>query len=80
MHQKALSIFKSFHGEKHPLVANVLYEIATDHCLQHNTQAALASLKEAVKAGLHLSIQVQEDADLDSIREESKFKTLANIN
>ena len=73
MHRKALSIFDSVHGPNHPDVANVLYEIATDHCLAANLPAALSSLEAAVRAGLRSVSDIQEymqlDSDLDTIQE-----------
>ena len=79
MHHKALSILESVHGPNHPDVANVLYEIATDHCLAANLPAALSSFEAAVRAGLHSVSGIQEsDSDLDAIRDDARFKNLTN--
>ena len=79
MHHKALSILERVHGQNHPDVANVLYEIATDHCLGANLPAALSSFEAAVRAGLHSVSGIQEsDSDLDAIRDDARFKNLTN--
>ena len=82
MHEEALTIYKKAHGPKHPDVAKVLYDIATDQCLAGNLSAALASLEAAALAGLRsfrdIREYMQSDSDLDTIRDDEPFKTLVS--
>ena len=69
------------HGPKHPDVANVMYKIATDHCLAGDLSTALASLG-TVLAGLWsvggIGEYMQSDSDLDAIQDDEQFKNLVS--
>lgn len=52
------------------------YNLCCAYSLINNKPQALESLEKAIKAGYYDYMHIQEDADLNNIRNEQKFKTL----
>jgi tetratricopeptide (TPR) repeat protein len=74
-HQKALEAFERTRGKGIP--ASLLdYNVAAVHASMGDSEKAFAELSAAVKAGFAQPDQMASDADLQSLRNDSRFATL----
>lgn len=55
---------------------NAFYNLSCTYSLLHNKQMALNCLDKAIKGGFASYSHIQEDRDLDHIRNEKEFKTM----
>ena len=71
-HRRALAVDKRL-AELRPGDALVLYNLACSHALLQQTREAMESLKAAVAAGYRDFEHLEQDSDLDGLREHPEF-------
>ena len=71
-HRRALAVDKRL-AELRPGDALVLYNLACSHALLQQTRDAIETLKAAVAAGYRDFEHLEQDSDLDGLREHPEF-------
>lgn len=72
-YKQALALTKQAY-EQAPKDSVVLYNLACFNALQGNKDAALTWLEKAVDGGCHAPKQIATDSDLDSLRDDPRYK------